>query len=302
MRRFTIRLFALHASRQFLCWIILGVLLVQASAWAGSIFDDDWKPPTPAKPATPPADPKVSKPAKPPAPVKPDGSDTTPPQVGTQTPSVPAAPPARRAVPAAVEQAKSRKLFKEVFAKELADRSAPSRRALAAKLLEQADTANDAATDQFVLLVGATDAAREGSDLGLCCKAADKLAATYDVDALSIEADAAMKMKLRAETPDVTSGNCLAGLRLSEQLVAAEDYKNASRLLQALRGTSPEGETASLIQSRLKELDALRTATERIAPSLEKLRTAPDDPAARPSPAGQIRQARSERRGRSGIG
>jgi hypothetical protein len=260
--------------------MLLGTLLLPWRVQAGNIFDDNWTPPKPAKPVEPPADASATKPAKAPEPGKADTPVKTPTTLAT-TPSPTLAPPARRAIPAPVDQAKSRKLFKEVFATELADRSPAARRALATKLLEQAAGVGDAPADQFVLLVGATEAGKEASDLGLCCRAADALAGAYEVDGLRIKSEAAAKMTLRADSPAAATENCREGLTLIDQLVAADDYVTAGRLLSGLRAAAAQdGALSSQIQNRAKEFDALRTAAERVAPYLQKLKTAPEDAAA----------------------
>jgi len=101
----------------------------------------------------------------------------------------------------------------------------------------------DAPSDQFVLLVGATEAGTEAHDLGLSCKAADALGDTYDVDALHVKSDNAMKMTLRADTPAATIEKLPArDWTLVDQLVAADDYATAARLLYVLRAASTDAD------------------------------------------------------------
>jgi hypothetical protein len=252
-------------------WLV--VVFAVATARAGTIFDDDWTPPAPRKVTAP--SPPASAPAA--TEVKP-ATPATP--VSTPTPTPPAVA-ARRPVPGKADQAKSRTLFKQVFAKELADRAPAARRALAAKLLDEAAKVADVPADQFVLLAGAADAAREGGDLNLCARAADALATAYDVDPLAVKADAATKIALRADPPAVAADNCRAGLALVDELAAAEDYAAAARLLAALRPVAASDPAlVAQLQLRSKDLDTLRAAAERLAPSLQRLKTSPDDPAA----------------------
>jgi hypothetical protein len=213
-------------------------------------------------------------------PVKPDAANATPPT--TVNPPAPdaAAPPARRAIPAPADQAKSRKSLKEVFAADLVKRAPAARRELARKLLAQGKTTSDAPADQFVLLVSAVEAGKLGSDLPFCCRAADVLAQAYDVDALRFKSDAATTMTLRADSPAHTDDNCMAGLRLADQLIDAEEYPSAARLLYALRKAPPRPVFLPQIQQRITQVDTLREAADRVAPARQKLKTAPDDAAA----------------------
>ncbi len=97
---------------------------------ADSIFDDDWVSPKVAAPATRPEEviqPKLPlpEPAVPTAPGDKLPATRAAPPLIAETPT---ASPLRRPVPAPAEQARSRKLFKEVFAKDLSDHSAKARR------------------------------------------------------------------------------------------------------------------------------------------------------------------------------
>jgi hypothetical protein len=136
--------------------LLFGVLRLSALVHAGSIFDDNWTPPKPVKPATAPSathpTPEPAAPAAPSTPAQPPPPVTPPPAVASN---------GRRPIPGAAEQVRSRKLFKDAYAVELAEHAPAARRALANKLLAQAGQLKDAPADQFVLLVGASEAAKE---------------------------------------------------------------------------------------------------------------------------------------------
>lgn len=243
------------------CALLLA--LMPARTWGKTIFDDDWKPPVPTtKPVQePPANP---------------ADDTSKPVDTTPAPAT----PQRRPVPPAEAQAKSRKLFRDLYTADLANRSPAARRALAAKLLEQAGTVSDAPADQFVLLVGAMDAAKEGADLGLVSRAADAMAGAYAVDGLHVKCEAAAQMPLRADMPATTAENCTAGLALADQLAADDDFATALRLLRSLEGAAPSVETRGTLLKRAKEIEALKAAADHYARLVEKLKAAPNDPGA----------------------
>jgi hypothetical protein len=244
------------------CWASLAAALPAARLQGKTIFDDDWKPPAPTeKPAQPPPPPPAETP-------RPPDATTAP------------ATPQRRPVPPAAEQAHSRKLFRDLYAADLANRSPVARRALAAKLIEQAGTVGDAPADQFVLLAGAVDAAREGADLRLVSRAADAMADAYDVDGLHVKSEAAAQMPLRADLPATTAENCQAGQALADQLAAADDFATALHLLRSLQPAAPDAPTRAQLQKRAKEIEALKAAADHYALLAEKLRAAPKDPAA----------------------
>jgi hypothetical protein len=245
--------------------------LAIAAPHAASIFDDDYVPPS-SKVGTP------------------DRATATPvpsPHIEEQRPAIPkveqpvALPQAQEPIPSAAELARSRKLFKEVFAKQLGDRSPSGRRALAEKLLEEAGKLAQVPTDRYVLLVGARQAAVEGSDLRLCVKAADALGRGYRVDALQVKVDAALKAGVRGDSAAIAGENCRAGLEVIEQLLAMEDYGNAARIAGALQVPAASDPMFNiLVQQRAKEVEALRIGRDRIAADLVKLKAAPDDPGA----------------------
>lgn len=272
----------IFTGRALLCLGACGVLPA-AQARAGNIFEEDWTPPAPRKPIQRPAENGTTKPVVPPKPP----IDSTPPATPPATPPVETrtAPQpevvARHSVPAKDDQARSRKLFKELFAKDLADRSAAARRALAVKLLAEAVKMTDAPTDQFVLLMAASDAGTEAADLRVCVRAANTLSSSYDVDGPRLAADAALRMNLRAGTPAAAAENCRAGLELVDELIDSDEYSSAARLLSALRPiASGDAALRGLVQSREKDLDAIRSTAERLARQFDKLKNQPDDPAA----------------------
>lgn len=228
------------------------------SALGATIFDDDWKPPAPAKQTT--------------------STSTTAPAGGSAEPGKTAT--FRHVVPTPAEQAPLRKTMRELFAKELANPSPSARRALATELIQQATEMKDAPIDRFVLLVGALEAARDGSDLTVACQAADEMEIGYLVDGLRVKTEAALKMNLRADLLNVTQENCESGLDLVDDLITTEDYEDAARILQSVRTAAPHEQTHAEVQARFKKLIALRAAATAIAGDLEKLKTVPDDPMA----------------------
>jgi len=253
----------------------LAVALIAPASRAGSIFDfDDKNPPPPAKPATP-------QKAEPPH-VEPITSKPEPEPARPQPNEAPTAPaPSLKPVPTTAELQRVGKLFKEVYAADLADRSPAARRTLAMRLLDEAAKAESTPTDQFVMLSGARQAAQEAADLPLCEQAVDAMAAAFDVNAFTLKLDSAFKMTLKSDSAANTGGNVRTALALLDQLVAAEDFSDASRLSTLMTRAAADDPMYSLIaEHRARDLDAIRVAYDRISKDVAKLRTSPDDPAA----------------------
>jgi len=268
MRRYTecqpVRTHRSHGRWIALAAVILACAYSSRAIAAANIFDDNWSPPAP--------------------PLGPSQANSRPGANGPAASpgaSAPAAQAARRPIPDKADQARSRKLLKELFASQLSDRSLVARRALAEQLLDQAGKAANLPADEFLLLAGAADAAGEASDFNLVCEAADRLAARYEVDGLRLKSDAALKMNFRGNSARLIADNCSAGLHVVEQLIRAEDYSSAARVLTRLRSAAGSDPTLSVqVQARTRELDALRIGSERIVSQLETLKAKPADPSA----------------------
>jgi len=247
--------------------------IVVPCASGGSIFDDDWTPPAPRRPIVPPQEIPATGPVVPVAPAA---------QLPVPAPStIDSTAARRRPVPDKLVQARSRKLFKEVFAKDLIDRSATGRLVLAAKLLAEAGKSADVPSDEFVLLVGASDAARDADDLSLCLQALDQLATAYEVDGVQVKCETALKMPMHFDGPIEVAENCRAGLELVNQLVAAGDYSEAARLLAKLRqAASGDARFSAILQRKSRDVNALQAAEERVIQPLAKLKATPGDPVA----------------------
>ena len=231
-----------------------------------NIFDDDWTPPKSRATAS-----------KSPAPIRPPTPAPKDPSPALATP----AQPARLAIPGPAAQAAVRKLMKEVFAAQLTDRTVPARRKLTAALLAQVEKSGDAPTDRFVLLAAAIDSAVESADLPAAYKAADQMAETFDVDAVAIKIDAALKLGPRSNVPDMAGDNVAAAMELADQLARAEDFVMAIKICAALQpATVSNSALRTRLQQRIRDIGAARDAAEKFHRDQAKLTTHPDDPAA----------------------
>lgn len=185
------------------------------------------------------------------------------------------------AVPGKTEQAAVRRVMKDVFAAQLADRSVEGRRKLVAALLEQAEKSGGAPVDQFVLLAAAVDAAVDGVDLRSAVYAADRMAAAYEVDGLGVKADAALRVGPRSNSAvESAADNVRAAVEISTELARAEDFVNAAKVCSALQpATANNPALRAKLQGRIREVGLAREASERFGRDRDKLKASPNDPA-----------------------
>jgi hypothetical protein len=258
--------------------LVLQLLPGILSAAPTSIFDDEWTPPKRGNP-TPVVVP-ASRPAAPNASALPPQTQV-PPSPRTASPA-PVAAAARRALPVKVDQEKSRKLLREVYAAQLADRSVAARKKLAAELLAEARKAADNPVDQYVLLGGAIEAGREASSIGICMQAADAMAATFEVDSLAVKADAVLRTNLAlAGSQSAVVENVEAALELVDELMAVEEFATSVRLCAAIQpAASASPALRASTQQKARDAAMARSAQEKLPPHLERLRTSPLDPGA----------------------
>jgi hypothetical protein len=260
---------------------LLASLFLAATARAGgSIFDDDYVPPS-----------KRPEPARPAAPPSPTESDKG--LVAIPTPSAaplvpPAAPPpvgGRRAIPDRARRVQCRKLFEEVFAADLKERTLTARKKLAQRLLDEGIKAPEGSADRFVLLTGAMEAAEDAMSIRLSFAAAEGLARSYDdVDEVSVKLEAAGQVFSGPVSPLMGSVyNVDALFSLADQLASENDFAGVDRIETALRhgvlGIS-DGELRTAVKDQIHAMESLRSAWQQTMPSLETLKRSPDDPAA----------------------
>ena len=126
------------------------------------------------------------------------------------------------------------------------------------------------------------EGAKELLDLKLCFQVVDVISAQYDVDDLAVKVDVVMKVGVRAPSTAATSDNAKAALELIDPLLAADDFQAPSKILALVRAAGAQDHSiVAAVQERLPAVQAAqRNCFDRVAPSFEKLKQAPDDPAA----------------------
>ena len=128
----------------------------------------------------------------------------------------------------------------------------------------------DNPSDQFVVLGGAIQAAKEGGSLPLCFKAADAMTAVFELDGLAVKADAALKAAIKADATPLTAENVRAGLELMGQLEAADDLDGASKVGTMLSKAATTVALKTAVLNRSKEVEEIRSAKEKVKGAVEK--------------------------------
>ena len=128
----------------------------------------------------------------------------------------------------------SRRQLKAAFEPQLKDRSVPAQETCR-DTAGRSDKSSYSAADRFAILGGAIEAAKEAISLRQCLQASDKLAELFDVDGRAVKTEAALTMKLQAPADADTTDNIVAGMELVDELVAAENFKDAEKLDASIR-------------------------------------------------------------------
>jgi hypothetical protein len=187
----------------------------------------------------------------------------------------------RLPVPASAQLEASRRMLRELYADDLRDASATGRRGLARKLFESARGTADNPADRFALYEGAYRAATAASAAPLCVEAIDALARVYEIDGSWIKADALCRMNPKGLPGADSAALARCGLMVVDELLAAGDVANASRVLTALEGAaSRDPDLKRGLQQRKTESTAVRAARERAVAAMKRLAVNPADPGA----------------------
>lgn len=264
--------------------IVVALLLGTSAAMAQSkeqgsklfpeIFDE-WSPPTAPNQSAP-----KSAPATKPAAVTPNASATTKPAILPQPPNTPT-PPVLLDIPSADQQSKSRKLMRELFAAQLADKSPIGRNKLLKSLLAESEKARDNPVDRYVLLIAVAQATCELVDLRTLSFAANQLAASYKVDGAAIKAEFACKMNFASPQTEVAIANLNSGFTLINELLAVDELDGAEKLIEVMRpAAAPSIPARVVLAKKSNAITERRARLAQIRQAEARLTTAPGDPSA----------------------
>ena len=168
--------------------------------------------------------------------------------------------------------------MREVYAKPLADGSPAGRSRLSGLLLTDADKYAGRAADQFVVLVGALEAAEEAGSLSRGAAACKALAAAFAVDTIGVQLELLTKLRGADSPPAAATEDVAAGLALVSDLAAADALPEATRLLESLRATPLPGPLLRKVAAnRGRDLGYLRGLRDALPDLQASLRQHPDD-------------------------
>ncbi len=186
-------------------------------------------------------------------------------------------------VPPAEEQEQTRKLLRDLFRTDYANRTARGMNALAVKLLQFSKEEGKGSAMRFVLLDEARDLAARAGEPALALEAVAALTRHYRVDALKMRQETVETAGRSASSPATSRELAEAYLALMEDLAKAEEYDAAKGLASRAQSAARKARDQGLyerLQALDKEIGALRAEYGRVKPSLQTLQENPNDPEA----------------------
>ncbi len=260
------------------------------TARAGSIFDDDYKPPPvhaptpgPSTPGTPPQ----------PLPTPEPAPEPTPPPAPRIRPAVQGVQKGLRyplPVPAKSACVEADKLVHEVFHDEYAKTTPADKIALGAKLLSEASAEGNDPVTRYVLLKDAIDASESSADAVRALQGIDMLGRIFAVDLQSMKLDALTLAAKSSIAPWPAHLMTQTAMVLSEELLVAGRYDlcvKAALVAESLSRKSHDPGATGWASDWAHDADAIQQEATRIAPALAKAK-GPKSDAATCSDAGRF--------------
>ncbi len=182
--------------------------------------------------------------------------------------------------PDAEAQSRAEKRIKDVYKADYAKAKLPADRAvLAEKLLAQAHETKDDLAARFVLFREARDIAAEAGAVQVSLETIDAMSRFFDVNPLSMKADA---LALAAKAAPIPTRKIAAetALSLSDDAISADNYEIATRLATLTLTTARAGNNGPLVQQasvRVKDIAEVKAAYEAVEASQVTLKAKPDD-------------------------
>lgn len=257
------------------CAALAAAGLMPLAIRAGSIFDDDYKPPPVHAPDHGSSTPNPSpQPSPAPAPIP----EPTPPPAPRIKPTVHAAQKGLHyplPIPSKAACAEAEKLVHDVFHDEYAKTTPADHLALGAKLLSEASVeANDPVT-RYVLLRDAIDASETGIDPARALQGIEMLGRLFAVDFQSMKLDALALAARSPTAPWAAHAMTHTALILSEEALLAGRYElcvKTAQTAEALSRKSHEPGTMGWASDWVHDAEAVQVEAQRIAPLLAKMK------------------------------
>ncbi len=188
----------------------------------------------------------------------------------------------RKPAPVPLEQESAEEAIRELYAKQFGSKDLETRRALAKKLLSEADLERDDVA-RFVLLKNARDLGREVGDFGVAFRAIEEMARDYRLEELTLKREVlegASTSKLDLIAKERRTDSWLA---LIDSAVEKEDFTNAKDLAEAAVTKTKKLRDSVLtkrVEAKRSSVVSLSSKHAKVTPHLVTLRSDPEDPAA----------------------
>jgi hypothetical protein len=168
-----------------------------------------------------------------------------------------------------------KKLVRELYTKEYADRTPSARQKLAAKLLDQADRTKNDATARYVLWKEAADLAAQAGDSTLAMRALTRMDRDFQINAMKLKESALREIIRSIRTPQQAQAAARQALILADEATLRQDEPAADRLMAVAEAAANQGGQVKMaleVRDRKKEYAALRHEQSEFEASLLKLR------------------------------
>jgi tRNA A-37 threonylcarbamoyl transferase component Bud32 len=185
--------------------------------------------------------------------------------------------------PEAAQLRETEKIIRDLFKAEYARRAPVDQLALARKLLQEGLKADSDPLTRYVLLSEARDVAAQAGDAATIFQAVDEIDRRYLIDAPAMKLAAMNAASRTVRTPEAAKALADAFSTFAETAAGQDDYDQALALLGKAEAAARMAQNPALVvkvQSRVKEMTALRDEFKPLKSALKTLETKPDDPAA----------------------
>lgn len=198
-------------------------------------------------------------------------------------PAAAATQPLRLPVPGEASQQAGEQQVKEAFGQKIeAAKTIEDRLKISAELIDAAAHANDAAC-RFALLREAENLALQSENICAVLSAQNAMQTAFDLSTWPAAGDLFQKLERLAVSADDRRIICLAMIAASDDAIDTEHFAQARQIgEQTLRFArkSQDREFSAYCVAQLSRISACEVERKRIAPAIETLSSAPDDPAA----------------------
>jgi len=198
----------------------------------------------------------------------------------TQPPVVPEK--TRLAVPSAEDQAAVLEKLKEVYELDK-QRTIDEKLALAGEMLTLAERSRGRPTERFVVLRKVMELASEGGDAASAFEAIDRIAADFEIDALTVKAKVLPNVTAAAGDAEKLGWLTEAGLALVDEAAGRSQYDVANAIIETVHRAclGPAGrDYRKRLYDRRMEIERLYRLWQEFDEALSKLELTPDDPEA----------------------